>query len=39
MLFISISLPSSVSWNDGLMKLSPGPECVRIAKWIQKKDM
>ena len=35
-LFKSISLSRRVSWNCGLMKLSPGPECVRTAKWIQK---
>ena len=27
------SLPNNVSWNAGLMKVSPGPECVRMAKW------
>jgi hypothetical protein len=27
------SLPNRVSWNSGLMKVSPGPDCVRMAKW------
>ena len=36
-LFINSSLPIKVSWNAGDMKVSPVPEWVRIAKWIQKK--
>lgn len=36
-LFINSSLPIKVSWNAGDMKVSPGPEWVRIVKWIQKK--
>ena len=31
-------MPFSVSWNAGLMKLSPGPLFDRMVKWIQKKN-
>jgi hypothetical protein len=34
----SSSLPCRVSWNAGLIKLSPGPEYLRILKWIQKNE-
>jgi hypothetical protein len=37
-LFISNSFPARLSWNWGLMKLSPVPEWVRIVKWIQKNE-
>lgn len=36
-LFINNSLPIKVSWNAGDMNVSPVPEWVRRAKWIQKK--
>lgn len=28
-------LPTSVSWNAGVMKSSPGPLLIKMAKWIQ----
>jgi hypothetical protein len=31
-LFINISFPAKLSWNWGLMKLSPVPDWVRMAK-------
>jgi len=37
-LFMSSSFPAKLSWNWGLMKLSPVPEWVRMVKWIQKNE-